>query len=106
MTGIPLSTALDQPITAWLAHQRALGRDYGTEERVLEALKRFVARLPVPDLDQAGFELFAITRQLITKLAPQPCAEQPTGHMHRAWDRRVIDGHQDVPGVNPSCRGG
>ncbi len=63
MTGIPLSTALDQPIAAWLSHQRALGRDYGTEEHVLETLKRFVARLPVPDLDQASFELWHKTLQ-------------------------------------------
>ncbi len=63
MNGIPLSTAFDQPIAAWLSHQRALGRDYGTEEHVLETLKRFVARLPVPDLDQASFELWRKTLQ-------------------------------------------
>ncbi len=63
MTKIPSSTALDQPITAWLAHQRALGRDYANEERVLASLRWFVARFPVPDLDQVGFNLWCETLQ-------------------------------------------
>ena len=45
MTTISTSTALDRPITAWLTHQRALGRHYDNEERVLASLQRFVARL-------------------------------------------------------------
>jgi integrase len=61
MTTIPFSTALDQPIAAWLAHQRALGRSYYNEERVLASLQRVVAGLPVPGLDQASFDLWCGT---------------------------------------------
>ena len=35
MTEAIPSTALDQPIAAYLAHQRALGRGYDNQERVL-----------------------------------------------------------------------
>jgi hypothetical protein len=51
MTEILSSTALDRPIAAWLAHQHALGRDFNIEERVLDSLRRCLARLPVADLD-------------------------------------------------------
>ncbi|WP_287307396.1 hypothetical protein [Mesorhizobium sp.] len=37
-------TPLDQPIVAWLAHQRALGRRYYPEERVLVSLREFISR--------------------------------------------------------------
>ena len=37
---IPSSTVLDRPIAAWLAHQRALGRGFSVEERVLDSLRR------------------------------------------------------------------
>ena len=49
---------LDHWIAAWLAHQRALGRDYNGEEWVLRHLRRFVANIPSSDLDGAGFELW------------------------------------------------
>ena len=51
---IPSPTALDRPIAAWLAHQRALGRGFSIEERVLDSLRRCLARLPGADLDQAA----------------------------------------------------
>ena len=49
MIKISSSTALDRPIVEWLAHQRALGRDYANEERVLDSLRWFVARFHAPD---------------------------------------------------------
>jgi integrase len=52
------TAALDRSIAAWLAHQRALGRDYGREEWVLGRLQRFVGNIPAPDLDQAAFDLW------------------------------------------------
>jgi integrase/recombinase XerD len=61
MTEISSSTALDRPITAWLAHQRALGREYGNEERVLDSLRRSIARHRAADLDQVGFDLWCDT---------------------------------------------
>lgn len=61
MITIPFPAALDRPIAAWLAHQRALGRSYDNEERVLAALRRFVAQFSVPDLDQTGFDLWCET---------------------------------------------
>lgn len=61
MIKISSSTALDRPIVEWLAHQRALGRDYANEERVLDSLRWFVARFHAPDLDQVGFDLWCDT---------------------------------------------
>jgi integrase/recombinase XerD len=61
MTEILSSTALDRPIAAWLAHQRALGRDFNVEQRVLDSLRRCLARLPVADLDQVGFDRWCET---------------------------------------------
>jgi integrase/recombinase XerD len=48
--------ALDQAIAAYLAHQRALGRGYGNEQRVLNSVRCFVARTFAKDLDQALFD--------------------------------------------------
>lgn len=50
------STALDAPIHAFLAHQRALGRGYRTEEYVLRGLRNFLIRQEASDLDPAIFE--------------------------------------------------
>ncbi len=63
MSKILSSTALDRSIAAWLAHQRAFGREYSNEERVLTSLRRSIARLPVADLDQACFSLWCDTLQ-------------------------------------------
>lgn len=41
---------------AYLAHQRALGRGYATEERVLDGLIDFLIQSNYADLDQPGFE--------------------------------------------------
>jgi len=58
MTEISASTALDRWIAAWLAHQRALGRGYTTEEWILRLLQGFIARIPSLDLDQTAFDLW------------------------------------------------
>lgn len=58
MTEISTSTPLDRWIAAWLAHQRALGRGYTSEEWTLRLLQRFVTRVRSVDLDQAGFDLW------------------------------------------------
>ena len=49
---------LDQWIAAWLAHQRALGRGYEQEERTLRHMRRFIANIFAPDLDQDSFDLW------------------------------------------------
>ena len=58
---IPSPTILDRPVAAWLAHQRALGRGFSVEERVLDSLRRCLARLPGADLDQGGFDRWCET---------------------------------------------
>ncbi len=47
---------LDRWIADWLAHQRALGRGYVSEQWVLEHLRRSLATAGLSDLDQAGFD--------------------------------------------------
>ncbi|MBI4320250.1 MAG: tyrosine-type recombinase/integrase [Chloroflexi bacterium] len=49
-------TAMDAAIEAYLAHQRAMGRGYSTEERVLYSLRDFLAQAHAVDLDQSRFE--------------------------------------------------
>jgi len=56
MTTTISPTPLDQPIAAWLAHQRALGRRYDPEEWILESLRAFIGQTPGRDLDQASFD--------------------------------------------------
>jgi integrase/recombinase XerD len=59
MTESLSSTPLGQWIGRWLAHQRALGRDYDGAGRILRHLQRFVAmQLRAPDLELAGFDLW------------------------------------------------
>lgn len=47
---------LDQAITAYLAHYRALGRGYGQEEWLLGLMRRFLDKERLSDLDREGFE--------------------------------------------------
>ena len=54
-------TPLDQPVTAWLAHQRALGRRYDAEESILKSLCAFIGQTPGLDLDQASFDHWCAT---------------------------------------------
>jgi len=61
MTGVICSTPLDQSIAAYLAHQRALGRGYNNQERVLGALRRFLAQASAKDLDQVLFDRWCDT---------------------------------------------
>jgi integrase len=64
MTGTLSSpTTLDRPIADWIAHQRALGRGFSVEERVLDSLRRCFARQPGADLDQGGFDCWCGTLQ-------------------------------------------
>jgi integrase/recombinase XerD len=49
-------TPLGRSITAWLAHQRCLGRGYNSEQWVLTHLQRFLTSINAVDLDQAGFD--------------------------------------------------
>jgi len=43
-------------IEAYLAHQRALGRGYANEERILYSLRKFLIQAHAADLDQSRFE--------------------------------------------------
>jgi integrase/recombinase XerD len=52
---------LDQAITAYLAHYRALGRGYDQEEWVLGLMRRFLDKEGVSDLDREGFEAWRRT---------------------------------------------
>lgn len=53
----PLSnTALDAVINDFIAHKRALGRDYKTEEFILLAFRSFLLKVGANDLDQAVFD--------------------------------------------------
>jgi integrase len=61
MTAAICSTALDQPLAAYLAHQRALGRGYDNEERVLSSVCRFLAKAAAKDLDQVLFDRWCDT---------------------------------------------
>ncbi|RWL93032.1 MAG: integrase [Mesorhizobium sp.] len=49
-------TSLDRWIDAWLAHQRALGRAYNSEEWMLQHLRHFIVSSGADDLDQKGFD--------------------------------------------------
>lgn len=60
---LPSVTALDYWISEWLAHQRALGRAYDQTEWVLRHMCQFVANIPAPDLDGAGFDLWCDSLQ-------------------------------------------
>lgn len=50
------SSALDVWIEEFIAHKRALGRDYKAEEFILRALRRFLQNDGADDLDQVVFD--------------------------------------------------
>jgi len=52
------STPLEQWISAWLQHQRALGRSYDHTEWILKQLRNFLVTTNNADLDQASFDLW------------------------------------------------
>lgn len=54
------STALDAPIHDFLAHYRALGRGYRTEEHTLKGLRDFLVREGTHDLDQITFDRWCL----------------------------------------------
>jgi integrase/recombinase XerD len=60
------SPATDAAITAYLAHQRALGRAYANEERVLTSLREFLAQTQALDLDRPRFEGWCDTHRGLT----------------------------------------
>ncbi len=49
-------TALDAPVKRYLGKQRALGRGYANEERVLASLRTFLTNAGATDLDQELFD--------------------------------------------------
>lgn len=53
---VPARTGLHAAISDYLAHQRALGRDYTQVEWLLNHVYRFAKRIRVDDLDAAFFE--------------------------------------------------
>ncbi len=56
MNASTCTTAMDAAIEGYLAHQRALGRGYANEERILYSLREFLAQIHAVDLDQPRFE--------------------------------------------------
>lgn len=55
--------ALDAAIAQFVAHQRVFGRGYCTEEYVLKAMRRFVARQSARDLTASVFEQWCRAEQ-------------------------------------------
>lgn len=56
-------TGVSRRVAAYLAHQRALGRAYDVEERVLRGLCRFLAKADATDLDRQQFDAWCETQQ-------------------------------------------
>ena len=50
----------------------ALGRGFSIEERVLNSLRRCLARLPGADLDQGGFDCWCETLGISTPTPGEP----------------------------------
>jgi integrase/recombinase XerD len=55
-------TAFDQLVDRYLRRQRSLGRAYVHEERVIDALRRFLEKNSCTDLDQAVFEAWCASQ--------------------------------------------
>ncbi|MCY1210871.1 Tyrosine recombinase XerD [compost metagenome] len=55
------STALDPVISRYLAHRRALGRQYDNQERTLHSLTEFLVQAGESDLSSRLFELWCTT---------------------------------------------
>ena len=56
MSSITFPAAMDAAIETYLAHQRALGRGYANEERILYGLREFLGKARALDLDQSRFQ--------------------------------------------------
>jgi integrase/recombinase XerD len=63
---IIISMALDRPIARYLAHQRALGRAYDGEVRVLDSVRHFVAQESAADLDAARFDRWCNSQRALS----------------------------------------
>ncbi len=66
MASTTSATALDPFIADYLAHQRALGRAYNAEERVLRSLRDFVDDARAHDLNLSLFERWCATHASLT----------------------------------------
>lgn len=66
MNDQPASTALDPIIRRYLAHRRALGRQYDMQERTLRSLTAFLAQAGKSDLSSGLFESWCKTFDLLT----------------------------------------
>jgi len=60
------STALDAVISRYLAHRRALGRQYSEQERTLHSMRDFVVRAGESDLNNTLFESWCKTFNSLT----------------------------------------
>jgi integrase/recombinase XerD len=56
MNPTPQGSAFDRAIDRYLQRQRSLGRGYVHEERVIDALRRFLKKNGCVELDQGAFE--------------------------------------------------
>ena len=72
------STALDPVISRYLAHRRALGRQYSNQERTLHSMRDFVVRAGESDLNKTLFESWCKTFDSLTsnvrRAVKLPCA--------------------------------
>lgn len=59
-------STLNATIEEYLAHQRALGRGYSREERVLDSLSEFLTRTHAFDLNQSSFEVWCKLQSHLT----------------------------------------
>lgn len=66
MNARPSHSAMEVVIVEYLAHQRALGRAYDTEERVLVSLNEFLVQNRALDLDRSHFEAWCHTHSRLT----------------------------------------
>lgn len=66
-------TALDAPIASFLAHQRALGRDYQTEEHVLRGVRTFVVQQGATDLEPPIFERWCGHLRPLARIIHERC---------------------------------
>lgn len=62
MSPTPQGSPFDQAIDRYLQRQRVLGRGYVHEERVIDALHRFLKKNGCVDLDQAVFEAWCASQ--------------------------------------------
>jgi len=62
MSSTPQGSAFDRTVYRYLQKRRVLGRVYIHEERVIDALRRFLKKSGFVDLDQAAFEAWCASQ--------------------------------------------